>query len=125
MNDVKQSYLFLMYPKCSTCQKAKRFLDEHNVDYTLRHIVENPPTAAEMKEWLNKSDAPLKKLWNTSGQKYRALKLKERIPEMSLEESLECLASDGMLVKRPLLIGDDTMLIGFKQAEWEKLVNAK
>lgn len=113
-----------MYPKCSTCQKAKRFLDEHNVDYTLRHIVENPPTAAEMKEWLNKSDAPLKKLWNTSGQKYRALNLKERIPEMSLEESLECLADDGMLVKRPLLVGDDIMLVGFKQAEWEKLVNA-
>lgn len=124
MNDVKQSYLFLMYPKCSTCQKAKRFLDEHNVDYTLRHIVENPPTAKELKEWLNKSDAPLKKLWNTSGQKYRALNLKERIPEMSLEESLECLANDGMLVKRPLLVGDDIMLVGFKQAEWEKLVNA-
>ena len=113
-----------MYPKCSTCQKAKRFLDEHNVDYTLRHIVENTPTAKELKEWLNKSDAPLKKLWNTSGQKYRALNLKERIPEMSLEESLECLADDGMLVKRPLLVGDDIMLVGFKQAEWEKLVNA-
>lgn len=125
MNDVKQSYLFLMYPKCSTCQKAKRFLDEHNVNYILRDIVENPPTVAEFKKWLNKGDAPLKKLWNTSGQKYRALKLKERIPEMSLEECLELLASDGMLVKRPLLIGDDTMLIGFKQAEWETLVNAE
>lgn len=119
---MKQEYLFIMYPKCSTCLKAKRFLDEHAISYTQRHIVENPPTADELKEWLSKFDIPVNKLWNTSGQKYRALQLKERIPNMSFEEVLACLAGDGMLIKRPLLIGKNEMLVGFQPVKWNSLI---
>lgn len=120
---MEQAYIFLMYPKCSTCQKAKRFLDEHHIHYIQRHIVENPPTVEELREWLNTSDISVNKLWNTSGVKYRTLKLKERISSMSLDEALQLLADDGMLIKRPLLITNHNMLVGFKPNEWESLID--
>lgn len=114
--------LFIEYPKCTTCRKAKKWLDEHGVSYTDRHIAADRPTADELKEWQNKSGLPLRKFFNTSGQLYREMNLKERLNEMSDEEQLELLASDGMLVKRPLLVLDDTVLVGFREAEWmEKL----
>ena len=114
--------LFVEYPKCSTCQKAKRWLDEHGVAYEDRHIVENNPTVAELKTWLSLSGAEIKKLFNTSGLKYKALNLKEKLPNMSEEEQIELLATDGMLVKRPVLAGEDFVVTGFKEKEWrEKL----
>lgn len=115
--------LFLEYPKCSTCRKAKKWLDEHGIEYTDRHIVEQNPTADELREWRERSGIPLKKLFNTSGMLYRELKLKDRLPSMSEDEQFELLASNGMLVKRPLVVTDSTVLTGFKEAEWsEKLV---
>ena len=112
--------LFLWYPKCTTCQKAKKFLDEHGADYTPRHIKEENPTVAELRDWWQASGMPLKKFFNTSGMQYRALGLKDRLPGMGEEEQLELLASDGMLVKRPVLVGDGFVLTGFRQAEWEE-----
>ena len=114
--------LFICYPKCSTCQKAKKWLDEHNIKYTERHIVEANPTYEELKEWHEKSALPLKKFFNTSGMLYKDLKLKDRLPEMSLEEKYELLSTDGMLVKRPLLVTNKGVLTGFKPEEWEKLL---
>ena len=111
--------LFLQYPPCSTCKKAKTWLDSQGVAYTDRHIKENNPSYEELKAWYLQSGLPLKRFFNTSGLAYKALNLKERLPQMSDEEQLRLLASDGMLVKRPLLIGDDFVLVGFKQAEWE------
>lgn len=113
--------LFLEYPKCSTCKKAKKWLEDNSVEFTDRHIKEENPTAEELSEWHKKSGLPLKKLFNTSGVLYKELKLKDKLPEMSEQEQLELLATDGMLVKRPLIIGDDFVLVGFKEAEWEKL----
>ena len=114
--------LFIHYPKCTTCQKAKKWLDEHNVAYTERHIVENNPSYEELKEWYQVSDFPLKKFFNTSGLLYKEMKLKDKLPTMSEEEQLKLLATNGMLVKRPLIIDDDIVLIGFKEVEWnEKL----
>ena len=114
--------LFICYPKCSTCQKAKRWLDENNIDYTERHIVETNPTYDELKEWYSKSGLPLKKFFNTSGLLYKEMQLKDKLPTMSEEEQLKLLATDGMLVKRPLVIGKDFVLVGFKESEWsEKL----
>ncbi|HIX67129.1 MAG TPA: arsenate reductase family protein [Candidatus Anaerostipes excrementavium] len=112
--------LFLEYPKCSTCKKAKKWLDEHGIAYDDRHIVEENPTQEELKTWYEKSGLPLKRFFNTSGMKYRELKLKDRLPEMSEEEQIEILASDGMLVKRPLVIDDDFILIGFKEQQWKE-----
>lgn len=112
--------LFLEYPKCSTCQKAKKWLDENGVSYVDRHIKEENPSAAELKAWYVKSGQPLKKFFNTSGLLYKNLGLKEKLPEMEEEEQLNLLATDGMLVKRPLIIGDDYVLIGFKAQEWEE-----
>ena len=112
--------LFLEYPKCSTCKKAKKWLDEHGIAYDDRHIVEENPTQEELKIWYEKSGLPLKRFFNTSGMKYRELKLKDRLPEMSEEEQIEILASDGMLVKRPLVIDDDFILIGFKEQQWKE-----
>ena len=100
------SILFLEYPPCSTCQKAKRWLDEHNVSYTSRHIKENNPTAEELTEWYKKSGLPLKKFFNTSGLIYKSMGLKDKLPTMNEEEQIALLATDGMLVKRPLVIGD-------------------
>jgi len=115
--------LFICYPKCSTCQKAKKWLDEHNIEYTERHIVEDNPTYDELKAWYEKSGLPLKKFFNTSGLLYKENKLKDKISTMSEEEQLELLATNGMLVKRPMVIKDDTVLVGFKENEWsERLI---
>ena len=114
--------LFLEYPPCSTCQKAKKWLDSHNVSYESRHIKEKNPTAGELKLWHQKSGLPLKKFFNTSGMLYKEQKLKERLPQMTEEEQYEILASDGMLVKRPILVTQDTVLTGFKEKEWEELL---
>jgi len=114
------SVLFLEYPKCSTCQKAKKWLDSHEVSYKDRHIKDENPTVQELKEWHAKSKLPLRKFFNTSGLLYKSMQLKDKLPDMSEEEQYELLASDGMLVKRPLIIKGDTVLVGFKEAEWEK-----
>ena len=111
--------LFLCYPKCSTCQKAKAWLDEHGISYELRDIKTDNPTAEELTLWYRKSGLPLKKFFNTSGLQYKALGLKDKLPGMSEAEQLALLATDGMLVKRPLLVGDSFVLNGFRAAEWE------
>lgn len=111
---------FICYPKCSTCQKARKWLDEKGVSYHLRDIQQENPTAQELSRWQEKSSLPLKRFFNTSGLRYKALDLKNRLPDMSREEQLALLASDGMLVKRPLLVGDDFVLVGFREADWEK-----
>lgn len=114
--------LFIEYPKCSTCQKAKKWLDENGVEYTDRHIVENNPTYEELKEWCERSGLPLKKFFNTSGMLYKSMQLKDKLPTMSDDEQLKLLATDGMLVKRPLIVSDDFVLTGFREKEWtEKL----
>lgn len=113
--------LFVEYPKCTTCQKAKKWLEGRHITYTSRHIKEERPSFEELKDWWQKSGQPLKKFFNTSGLLYKELGLKDKLPEMSEEEQLHLLASDGMLVKRPLLIGDDFVKIGFKEAQWEDL----
>ena len=112
--------LLLWYPKCTTCQKAKKFLDERGVSCDLRHIKEEHPTAEELRTWWKKSGSPLKKFFNTSGLQYRALELKDKLPSMDEEQQLALLATDGMLVKRPIVVKDETVLTGFKEAEWEK-----
>ena len=112
--------LFIYYPKCSTCQKAKKWLDAQEISYTERHIVEENPTYEELKKWQARSGLPIKKFFNTSGMLYKEMKLKEKLPSLSEEEQLQLLGSDGMLVKRPILIGEDFVLTGFRQAEWEK-----
>lgn len=112
---------FICYPKCSTCQKAKRWLDEHNVEYTERHIVENNPTYEELKQWWTESGLPLKRFFNTSGLLYKDMQLKDKLASMSEDEQLELLATNGMLVKRPLLVGDGHVLVGFRESEWEKI----
>lgn len=114
--------LFICYPKCSTCQKARKWLDEHNIQYTERHIVEENPSYGELKQWHEKSGLPLKKFFNTSGMIYRKMDLKNKLPEMEQEEQLRLLATDGMLVKRPLVVTDDHVLVGFKEKEWEILL---
>lgn len=115
--------LFVEYPKCSTCQKAKKWLLENQVEFEDRHIIEDNPSKEELKAWYEKSGLPLKRFFNTSGMKYKELKLKDRLPDMSEEEQLELLASDGMLVKRPVLVGDDFVLTGFKEKEWIEKLN--
>ncbi len=113
---------FICYPKCTTCQRAKKWLDDNKQEYELRDIKLDNPTFGELTEWYNKSGLPLKKFFNTSGLLYKSLDLKNKLPEMSEDDMLKLLATDGMLVKRPLLIGDDFVLVGFKEAEWaEKL----
>lgn len=112
--------LFLLYPPCSTCQKAKKWLDDHGIAYEARHIKQDNPTQEELRAWQARSGLPLKRFFNTSGQIYRSLQLKEKLPSMPEEEQLALLAGDGMLVKRPLVIGEDFVLVGFKPAEWEK-----
>lgn len=114
--------LFIQYPPCSTCQKAKKWLDGKGAEYTNRHIKEEKPTFEELKAWYAKSGLELKKFFNTSGQLYKSMNLKEKLPAMTEEEQLKLLASNGMLVKRPILVKDDTVLVGFKEAEWEKLL---
>lgn len=115
--------LFVEYPKCSTCQKAKKWLDEHGLSYEDRHIVENNPTYEELKDWHARSGLPLKRFFNTSGLLYKSMQLKDKLPDMSEEEQLKLLATDGMLVKRPVIVMEDKVLTGFKPAEWsEKLL---
>ena len=114
--------IFLEYPKCSTCQKAKKWLDVQNVNYSDRHIVENNPTFEELKEWHEKSGLPLKKFFNTSGLLYKSMGLKDKLPQMSEDEQLKQLATNGMLVKRPILITDKAVLPGFKEQLWEEAV---
>lgn len=111
--------LFLCYPKCSTCRKAQDWLDDHGIAYDLRDIKLNTPTAEELTLWYRKSGLPLKKFFNTSGLQYKALGLKDKLPAMSEEEQIALLATDGMLVKRPLLIGEEFVLTGFRPGEWE------
>ena len=114
--------LVIHYPKCTTCQKAKKWLDGNGITYTERHIVENNPSYEELKEWHAKSGLPLKKLFNTSGLMYKEMQLKDKLPAMSEDEQLKLLASNGMLVKRPLVMDGETVLVGFKEAQWaEKL----
>ncbi len=115
--------LFLEYPPCSTCKKAKKWLDDKGIRYEARHIKENNPTYEELKAWYERSDLPLKKFFNTSGIQYRALELKDKLPGMTEEEQLRLLASDGMLVKRPLVVTDSAVLVGFRAESWEKLLN--
>lgn len=112
--------LFVEYPKCSTCQKAKKWLDGHGIAYEDRHIKENPPTAEELRTWHQTSGLELKKFFNTSGVLYKSMGLKDRLPGMSDEEKYALLATDGMLVKRPILVGDDFVLTGFREKEWEE-----
>ena len=111
--------IFVCYPKCSTCQKAKKWLDEHHISYELRDIKEENPGYEELTAWHQRSGLPLKRFFNTSGRKYQALGLKDRLPQMSEAEQLELLATDGMLVKRPLLVGSGLVLAGFREKEWE------
>lgn len=114
--------LFLEYPSCSTCKKAKQWLDAHQIVYTDRHIKEQNPTKEELSLWYQRSGLPLKKFFNTSGLLYKSMGLKDKLPIMSEEEQLSLLATDGMLIKRPLIISDSFILIGFKESEWaEKL----
>lgn len=113
--------LFIEYPKCTTCKKAKKWLEENGVEFTDRHIVEDNPSKEELKEWYEKSGLPLKRFFNTSGMNYKEMKLKDKLPEMSEEEQLELLATDGMLVKRPLLIGETFAIPGFKEQAWEEV----
>ena len=113
---------FLCYPKCTTCKKAKKWLQDNGLDFTARHIKEANPTYEELKYWYEASGLPLKRFFNTSGLAYKALNLKENLPQMTEEEQLRLLATDGMLVKRPVLVTEDRILLGFKEAEWvEKL----
>ena len=112
--------LFVCYPRCTTCKKAQKWLDEHGQSYTVRDIKEDNPTLEELKEWHQKSGLSLRRFFNTSGVLYRTLGLKDKLPTMSEKEQLELLASDGLLVKRPILVKGDTVLVGFREAEWEK-----
>ena len=113
---------FICYPKCTTCQKAKKWLEENGIEFELRDIKEENPSFDELIKWQSKSGLPLKKFFNTSGLLYKSLELKTKLPTMTDDEKLSLLASDGMLVKRPLLVGDDFVLAGFKQTEWEEKI---
>ena len=114
--------LLIQYPPCTTCQKAKKWLDAHGIAYTDRHIKNENPSYEELKTWYAASGLPLKKFFNTSGLLYKSMNLKEKLPAMSEEEQLRLLAGDGMLVKRPIVVTDSTVLVGFKEAQWESLL---
>ena len=113
--------IFIEYPKCTTCKKAKKWLEDNNIKFVDRNIVEDNPSKEELKKWIKESDYDLKKWFNTSGLKYRELKLKEKLPNMSDKEKIDILSSDGMLVKRPILITDKGIFTGFKENEWDEL----
>jgi len=115
-------YLFVQYPKCSTCQKAKKWLNENNIDYEERHIVEENPNASELKTWISQSGLPIKKFFNTSGNLYKEMNLKDKLPNMSEEEQIQLLSTNGMLVKRPILVGEDKVLVGFKLEQWSEII---
>lgn len=112
--------LFIEYPKCSTCQKAKKWLESNNIEFTDRHIIENNPTEEELTKWIKQSKKDIKKWFNTSGMKYKELNLKDKLVDMSEEDKIKLLASDGMLIKRPILVTEKDILIGFREAEWEE-----
>ncbi|WP_041138125.1 arsenate reductase family protein [Beduini massiliensis] len=114
--------LFIEYPKCSTCQKAKKFLINHGADFDDRHIVENTPIAAELKQWIERSGLPTKRFFNTSGNVYKEMNLKEKVDLLTIDEACELLSQNGMLIKRPLLITEDTVLVGFKESEYEMII---
>ena len=114
------SLLFLEYPPCSTCKKAKSWLDAHGAQYTSRHIKDQNPSKEELKAWYQKSGLPLKRFFNTSGLLYKSMALKDKLPSMTEEEQLELLSTDGMLVKRPILVSEDFVLVGFKESEWSE-----
>ena len=114
--------LFVCYPKCTTCQKARKWLESRGADFEERHIAENNPSKEELRLWAEKSGLPLTRFFNTSGMLYRSMNLKDRLPSMSDEEKLDLLASDGMLVKRPILVTEDAVLVGFREADWEQTV---
>lgn len=116
-----EKFTFLYYPACGTCRKAKKWLEENQVPYNSRLIVEENPTVEELKIWIPKSGLPIRKFFNTSGVIYKELKLKDKLPTMKEEEQIELLASNGKLVKRPLMVSEDTVLVGFKEEDWEKL----
>jgi len=118
-------FQFVCYPKCTTCQKAKKWLNDNGIDYDERHIKEQNPSEVELEEWRQKSDLPLKKFFNTSGLLYKSMHLKDKLPTMSDKEMIAVLASDGMLIKRPILVADNRILLGFKEESWAefKLVN--
>lgn len=116
--------IFICYPKCTTCKKAKTWLDDHNIVYTERHIAEENPSYEELKKWYDMSGLPLKRFFNTSGLLYKEMQLKDRLSSMSEEEQLRLLATNGMLVKRPLVVKDETVLVGFKETEWSKILKA-
>lgn len=116
---------FICYPKCTTCQKAQKWLIQQGIEFEVRHIKEENPSEEELRTWWNKSGLPLKRFFNTSGLQYRALELKDKLPEMGEDEQLALLASDGMLVKRPVLVCENGVLVGFKEAEWNELLNRK
>ena len=116
---------FICYPKCTTCQKAQKWLDENGVSYTFRDIKMEHPTYEELSAWHERSGLPLKRFFNTSGLLYKSMGLKDKLPQMSEDEMLKRLAADGMLVKRPLLVGDDFVLVGFKEAEWESCLKTQ
>ena len=118
-------YLFVEYPKCTTCQKAKKWLDENKIEYTDRHIKDDNPTVEELKKWHKLSGLPLKRFFNTSGLVYKGLELSKKLPTMTEEEQFAILATDGMLVKRPILVGKDKVLVGFKVDEWVKIGSMK
>ena len=113
---------FICDPKCTTCQKAKKWLDDNNIEYELRDIKLNNPTVEELTEWYNQSGLPLKKFFNTSGLLYKSMELKTTLPTMTEDEMLKLLATDGMLVKRPILVGDDFVLVGFKEVAWKEII---
>ena len=114
-------YQFICYPKCTTCQKAKKWLNDNGIVYNERNIKELNPSVVELEEWWGKSNLPLKKFFNTSGLVYKSMQLKEKLPTMSDEEMIAVLATDGMLVKRPILLGGNQVLVGFKENDWEKV----
>lgn len=117
-----KTVLFIEYPKCSTCKKAKKWLESNHICYEDRHIVENNPTNEELKKWIKLSGLPLKRFFNTSGLKYKELGLKDKLSTMPVEEQIQLLATDGMLIKRPLVIGEDFVLVGFKEMQWEDIL---
>ncbi|WP_315121798.1 arsenate reductase family protein [uncultured Clostridium sp.] len=112
--------LFVQYPKCTTCIKARKWLEENNVDFEHRHIVENNPTKEELEAWLHKSGLPINKFFNTSGRLYKEMNLKDKVKTSSEEELLDILSSNGMIVKRPIIVGEDFVLVGFKEEQWEE-----
>ena len=118
-------YLLLGYSKCSTCKNARKYLDRNEVEYEFRDIKEDNPNEDELKTWINKSDLPIKRFFNTSGITYRELNLKEKLPDMTDDQKIELLATDGMLVKRPILIGQDKVIVAFKEDQWDKAFNIR